>query len=59
MAEDDSGGGLAPQEDLGATKVLDELCRKHDVKCPAPRTTARLLDKLVGDFIEDFIALDA
>ena len=24
MAEDDSGGGHAPQEDLGATKVLDE-----------------------------------
>lgn len=32
---------------------LDQLCVKHEVECPAPRTTARLLDKLVGDFIEE------
>lgn len=25
---------------------------KHEVECPAPRTAARLLDKLVGEFIE-------
>lgn len=25
---------------------------KHNVDCSAPRTAARLLDKLVGDFIE-------
>ncbi|XP_050306660.1 lysine--tRNA ligase isoform X2 [Anthonomus grandis grandis] len=34
-------------------KFLDELCAKHNVECPAPRTTARLLDKLVGEFIEE------
>lgn len=33
-------------------KFLDDLCVKHEVECPPPRTTARLLDKLVGDFIE-------
>ncbi|XP_067938324.1 lysine--tRNA ligase-like isoform X2 [Watersipora subatra] len=31
---------------------LDHLCAKHQVECTAPRTSARLLDKLVGDFIE-------
>ncbi|KAJ3325049.1 Lysine--tRNA ligase, partial [Gonapodya sp. JEL0774] len=33
-------------------KLLDDQCVKHNINCPAPRTTARLLDKLVGDFIE-------
>ncbi|CAG0887554.1 unnamed protein product [Cyprideis torosa] len=32
---------------------LDKLCAQHNVECPNPRTTARLLDKLVGDFLED------
>ncbi|XP_075157228.1 lysyl-tRNA synthetase isoform X2 [Haematobia irritans] len=32
---------------------LSNLCIKHNVECPAPRTTARLLDKLVGEFIEE------
>ncbi|KAJ3634525.1 hypothetical protein Zmor_011903 [Zophobas morio] len=31
---------------------LDELCVRYNVECPAPRTSARLLDKLVGEFIE-------
>ncbi|KAG0223514.1 hypothetical protein B0O80DRAFT_483312 [Mortierella sp. GBAus27b] len=35
-----------------ATKFLSDLCTKHNVECSAPRTSARLLDKLVGDFIE-------
>ncbi|KAF9100936.1 lysyl-tRNA synthetase [Mortierella sp. AM989] len=35
-----------------ATKFLSDLCIKHNVECGAPRTSARLLDKLVGDFIE-------
>ena len=33
-------------------RFLDELCVKHNVECKAPRTTARLLDKLVGHFLE-------
>lgn len=36
-----------------ARAALDALCVKHAVNCPAPRTTTRLLDKLVGTFIED------
>jgi lysyl-tRNA synthetase, class II len=34
------------------TDFLEGLCTKHEVECSAPRTTARLLDKLVGHFIE-------
>ncbi|KAL1231113.1 Lysine--tRNA ligase [Trichinella pseudospiralis] len=33
-------------------RFFDDLCLKHEVECPPPRTTARLLDKLVGEFIE-------
>ncbi|KAH9273242.1 hypothetical protein BASA83_004531 [Batrachochytrium salamandrivorans] len=42
-------------KDLGsaeATKFLSDLCIKHKVDCSAPRTSARLLDKLVGEFLE-------
>uniref|UniRef100_T1IHK0 Lysine--tRNA ligase n=1 Tax=Strigamia maritima TaxID=126957 RepID=T1IHK0_STRMM len=33
-------------------RFLSDLCIKKEVECPAPRTTARLLDKLVGEFLE-------
>lgn len=36
-----------------ANKFLSDLCAKHEVECPPPRTTSRLLDKLVGEFIEE------
>ncbi|XP_009857990.2 lysine--tRNA ligase isoform X1 [Ciona intestinalis] len=36
----------------GARARLDEICVKLGVECPPPRTTARLLDKLVGDYLE-------
>ena len=32
---------------------FDDLCKKHEVECTNPRTTARLLDKLVGEYIEE------
>ena len=35
-----------------ARAALDALCLKHDIECSPPRTTARLLDKLVGEFLE-------
>jgi lysyl-tRNA synthetase class 2 len=36
-----------------ATRVfLSDLCVKHKVDCSNPRTSARLLDKLVGEYIE-------
>ncbi|XP_033323178.2 lysyl-tRNA synthetase isoform X2 [Megalopta genalis] len=45
-----------PPSELGTpetNQLLSELCIKHEIECPAPRTTARLLDKLVGEFIEE------
>ncbi|KAF8907878.1 hypothetical protein CPB84DRAFT_1674643 [Gymnopilus junonius] len=33
-------------------KFLRGLCVKHNVECGEPRTNARMLDKLVGEFIE-------
>eukprot|EP00158_Paraphelidium_tribonemae_P007823 Partr_v1_DN28370_c0_g1_i1_m78480 putative lysyl-trna synthetase len=48
--------GVTLPTDLGtpeAREALDALCVKHGVDCRAPRTTTRLLDKLVGAFIED------
>ena len=33
-------------------KFLRDLCTKHHVECADPKTNARLLDKLVGEFIE-------
>ncbi|RGB27985.1 Lysyl-tRNA synthetase [Rhizophagus diaphanus] len=33
-------------------KFLQEICEKHEIECSPPRTCARLLDKLVGEFIE-------
>lgn len=36
-----------------ANKFLSDLCTQHNVECPPPRTTARMLDKLVGEFIEE------
>lgn len=42
-------------KDLGSEEAnvfIDSLCQKQNVKCANPRTTARLLDKLVGEFIE-------
>ncbi|CAB3230895.1 unnamed protein product [Arctia plantaginis] len=36
-----------------ANQLLSQLCEKHEIECPPPRTTARLLDKLVGEFLEE------
>jgi len=35
-----------------ANGFVAEICVKHKVECPPPRTTARMLDKLVGHFLE-------
>jgi len=32
--------------------VFDKICKDHDVECSNPRTTARLIDKLCGHFLE-------
>ncbi|XP_076674571.1 lysyl-tRNA synthetase isoform X1 [Andrena cerasifolii] len=36
-----------------AIQMLSELCAAHEVECSPPKTAARLLDKLVGEFIEE------
>ncbi|VDM56273.1 unnamed protein product [Angiostrongylus costaricensis] len=36
-----------------ARQVFDKLCCEKGVECTEPRTTARLLDKLVGEFLEN------
>ncbi|KAK9901864.1 hypothetical protein M0R45_001888 [Rubus argutus] len=43
-------------KDLSSEEVntyLKEACKKFDIKCSPPETTARLLDKLVGHFLEE------
>jgi lysyl-tRNA synthetase class 2 len=35
-----------------ANKFLSDLCEEFEIECRYPRTTARLLDKLAGHFIE-------
>ena len=41
-------------EDLASKEAevfFDEQCKKHHVDCAHPRTTSRLIDKLVGHFL--------
>ncbi|GAU39075.1 hypothetical protein TSUD_321460 [Trifolium subterraneum] len=48
--------GLNIPKDLSsdeANQYLRDACKKYDIKCPPPETTARLLDKLVGHFLEE------
>jgi lysyl-tRNA synthetase class 2 len=33
-------------------KMLDSYCKANDIECGKPRTVARLLDKMVGHYIE-------
>ncbi|KAI9507917.1 hypothetical protein F5148DRAFT_46490 [Russula earlei] len=49
------GVTFPPGDTLHSAKAnvfLRDLCKKHNVECSEPRTNARLLDKLVGEFIE-------
>lgn len=54
---EEAGGFTIPRPlDSDATReFLDNKCKEVDVLCPEPRTTARMLDKLVGHFLEDHI----
>ncbi|KAG4383781.1 hypothetical protein AAZX31_13G136600 [Glycine max] len=48
--------GLSIPKDLSseeANQYLKDVCLKYEIKCPPPETTARLLDKLVGHFLEE------
>jgi lysyl-tRNA synthetase, class II len=58
VEEIESQAGISLDRDFESEKCrsqLDALCVEHDVDCPPPRTTARLLDKLAGHFIESQI----
>lgn len=49
------GIDLPPADQLDTQEtnaVFDKIARERNVDCPAPRTTARLLDKLVGEYLE-------
>ncbi|KAK4054125.1 lysyl-tRNA synthetase [Microbotryomycetes sp. JL201] len=53
--EKQTGEKFPRGEELGTEETnqfLRRLCEKHNVDCSEPRTNARLLDKLVGEFIE-------
>lgn len=41
-----------PFESDETNKMLKDLCTKLEVNCPEPQTTSRLLDKLVGEYLE-------
>lgn len=41
-----------PYESNETNEFLKNLCDQHNVRCEEPLTTARLLDKLVGEFLE-------
>ncbi|PSS06325.1 Lysine--tRNA ligase [Actinidia chinensis var. chinensis] len=47
---------LSMPKDLASDETniyLVDACKKFDVKCPPPQRTTRLLDKLVGHFLEE------
>lgn len=39
-------------ESKEAEIFYDQQCKKHKVECSNPRTSIRLIDKLVGKFLE-------
>ena len=43
------GKDLATEE---AREFLDKLCKEKGVECANPRSTARLIDKLAGEYLE-------
>jgi len=47
-------GAEAPKDlfSAEAQKFFDDQAKKHNVDCPTPRSVSRLIDKLVGHFIE-------
>jgi len=54
---EEAGGFKIPRplESDECRAFLDDTCKRLDVVCGAPRTTVRLLDKLVGHFLESKI----
>jgi len=50
-----SGEKFPPLDSPDLAAFLERLCVKHNVECRPPRTVARLIDKLVGHFLEESI----
>ncbi|KAI5119852.1 hypothetical protein M0805_000686 [Coniferiporia weirii] len=53
--EEKLGVKFPPGDQLHTTEsneFLRDLCKKHNIECSEPRTNPRLLDKLVGEYIE-------
>jgi lysyl-tRNA synthetase class 2 len=51
--EQATGTKFPHMEDPGMATFLEGICKKNNVICGAPRTVARLVDKLVGHFLEE------
>lgn len=51
--EEAMGVKLPPFESPELGPALEALCKKHQVDCKPPRTVSRLIDKLVGHFLEE------
>ena len=53
--EQATGTTFPPLDSPQMPDFLNGLCTQHKVECRAPRTVARLIDKLVGHFLEENI----
>ncbi len=51
--EQATGKKFPDLKDPSMASFLEEICAEHDIVCGAPRTVARLIDKLVGHFLEE------
>jgi len=51
--EEATGEKFPSMESPEMPAFLEAMCKKHDVECRPPRTVARLVDKLVGHFLEE------
>ena len=49
------GVQLPPLDDPSAQQVFAKICEERGVQCPEPKTVARMVDKLVGEYLESNI----
>lgn len=53
--EEATGTKFPPFDSPELPAFLENLCKVHNVECKPPRTVSRLVDKLVGHFLEESI----
>lgn len=51
--EEATGTKFPALTDPSANQFFKDMCKKHNVDCGSPQTTARLVDKLVAHFLEE------